>query len=417
MISPANSGSRPGEPAVTTPPRDPLFARRLATKMLGAMAVSLNEPAGSLDLSAGIGSEFEWVDLIEVANRARMLPLLIEGMRRHFPDLYNSDDLSRVRDYGRDHKERTAARIERFAIVVALLRSAGIEPIVLKGPCLSQLAYGNWSLREFRDLDLLVRADDFVPAIERLCAFGFEVLSQQPNAASLMGEVREGSISIDLHMSLMPSHLPNPDNMEAFWSRLQEVTLADQKLVTLSTEDTVIVTAMHLIKEFHNRAFFLRYAIDLASFLHRASDMEKTALMAHAKALNVAAYTIPAFGLTMRLLEDNGAASPRSRSRDHGSWLADRMYRDLGVTSLVAGGGGFKAYGFTALRIRRALSCGFGDWSARELRSAKRRLFFVSPLDRNGVPIPDRRRGLQIILRPVRQIARQVRTLSVHLRR
>src|SRR5262249_42708740 len=53
-------------------------------------------------------------------------------------------------------------------------RVTGVETIVVKGPVLSVRAYGDPGLRQYVDLDFLVRARDLLPATRALTDSGFD---------------------------------------------------------------------------------------------------------------------------------------------------------------------------------------------------------------------------------------------------
>jgi hypothetical protein len=63
--------------------------------------------------------------------------------------------------------------LERLTLeTCAALEAKGIESRVLKGPALAHLAYPDPSLRCFGDVDVLVRPDDYDPAVEVLRSMG-----------------------------------------------------------------------------------------------------------------------------------------------------------------------------------------------------------------------------------------------------
>ncbi|RXM21985.1 hypothetical protein EO238_26195, partial [Citrobacter sp. AAK_AS5] len=54
-----------------------------------------------------------------------------------------------------------------------LMESHGIRLVPIKGPVLARLAYGDVALRQFEDLDLIVRRPDLVCAVDLLERDGF----------------------------------------------------------------------------------------------------------------------------------------------------------------------------------------------------------------------------------------------------
>lgn len=64
---------------------------------------------------------------------------------------------------------------------------AGIETILVKGPLVSLLAYGDPGVRSFVDLDLIVRHEQILEASRRMTALGLD--RDVPEAAIVAGKV------------------------------------------------------------------------------------------------------------------------------------------------------------------------------------------------------------------------------------
>ena len=64
--------------------------------------------------------------------------------------------------------------------ISALLENNGVCVIPWKGPILAAAAYGDVALRQFGDLDILVREQDAMRAKDLLLASGYRPLYPQP---------------------------------------------------------------------------------------------------------------------------------------------------------------------------------------------------------------------------------------------
>lgn len=108
---------------------------------------------------------------------------------------------------------RQLALIDHLQTLQALQRAthaldrAGVATVVVKGPVLAALWYGDPSARRYHDLDVLVGPAEFAAAIDALAAVGFvETNRNWTGYRSLgMGEVplHDGTVSIDLHWHLV----------------------------------------------------------------------------------------------------------------------------------------------------------------------------------------------------------------------
>ena len=58
--------------------------------------------------------------------------------------------------------------------LVGALRKLGIEVLAYKGPILGQQLYGDVTLRQFRDLDIVIAPADVMRTRDALCQLGYE---------------------------------------------------------------------------------------------------------------------------------------------------------------------------------------------------------------------------------------------------
>ena len=110
----------------------------------------------------------DWNRLVALAARHGLLPLLA----RHLQTLPADTIPAAVSESLRVHQHAVALRnlglSGELVRVLRLFAEHGIAALPFKGPTLAQFAYGDPALREFGDLDLLLRPRD-VPRTSRCC--------------------------------------------------------------------------------------------------------------------------------------------------------------------------------------------------------------------------------------------------------
>jgi hypothetical protein len=227
--------------------------------------------------------------LLEEAARQRLIPLLHHQLRRS------------VSTHGFALLRETAERITHRALRMTLdlrrsvdaLTSGGVEHLLYKGPALGVVAFGNAVLRHYDDLDIVVRAEDRLVALEALREVGF---SPDPNVPAPLQDPADprnaeitlthpdGTSQLDLHWRLHTGALYVRDELEALWSRRQPVTVAGDVAQTFSPADYVVLGSIEAAKDGWSR---LDWMCCLDRLLRRpdvdGADVLRTATTMHAR--------------------------------------------------------------------------------------------------------------------------------------
>jgi hypothetical protein len=162
---------------------------------------------------------------------------------------------------------------------VNLLGKHGISAIPFKGPVLAALVYANPALREFIDLDILVRKPDVLAARDLLMREGYAldlVLTESEQAARLsrgcaMSLSREdGKAIVDLHWELASSRFSLPFDLDNLWARVETASITGHRVRTLSILDHLLLLSVHGAKHRWER---LEWISDVAALLAAHPDL------------------------------------------------------------------------------------------------------------------------------------------------
>lgn len=164
-------------------------ARRAAVDDLAAALTPAGEPAREAALRSHLAGGARWPPLLELAREHFLLPALWPALRRHGAVDAVPESLRRhlsarasrnpvpveltLEDLHRANAERNHALRLQVEGVVALLRRAGIEPVLLKGAALLLADGSDLGERQLRDLDLLVAEESIDTAVDVLRAAGY----------------------------------------------------------------------------------------------------------------------------------------------------------------------------------------------------------------------------------------------------
>jgi putative nucleotidyltransferase-like protein len=154
---------------------------------------------------------------------------------------------------------------------------AGIETILVKGPVVSFLAYGDPAVRSYVDLDLLVRDTTILPASRILIGLGFE--ADVSETAILAGKIpgeylfrRSGAQQIvELHTDKTFRYYPRPMRIDDLFARQRRVRLEGREVPALSLEDELVLNCIHGAKHFWER---LMWPADIAAIVARHPEID-----------------------------------------------------------------------------------------------------------------------------------------------
>lgn len=155
--------------------------------------------------------------------------------------------------------------------------SSGIDCVLVKGPLLSLLAYGDPAVRSYVDLDLLVRHADILAASSRMIDLGFEpdIPMTVIEAGKIPGEYlfkRPGTTQIvELHTERTFRYYPRPMPLHTLFARQRRVTLDGREIPALRLEDEFVLNAIHGAKHFWER---LMWVADIAALVARHPEID-----------------------------------------------------------------------------------------------------------------------------------------------
>ena len=180
--------------------------------------------------------------------------------------------------------------------LIRALDAAGIKSLVLKGVALALTVYPEHALRNFADIDLLVKEEEFERAGNLMTKMGFERLGGEPHARqqevgyqrdcgqdilteTLAGEfdpritpeLLEGCrslIKVEIHRSVLrePDRFTREADMEPFWDGARSAALPDGTAFWYPSDESMLV---HLCDHAAGHGFRrLLFPVDVAILLH-----------------------------------------------------------------------------------------------------------------------------------------------------
>jgi len=195
----------------------------------------------------------DWERVIRLAAWHAVLPLMAWYLERACRGLVPASILERLRHSFRANWLRNHQLAGELLRISQVFAGHGIALLAFKGPTLAVTAYGDLALRQFTDLDLLIRCSDFSAASGLLVDAGYRprfdgrAIESGFFQANKEVFVRDSGLrcQVDLHWLLTPRYFPFTPAPEALWARCCPVELAGGSVRGLAPSDLMLMLCAH----------------------------------------------------------------------------------------------------------------------------------------------------------------------------
>ena len=367
--------------------------------MLLAVARRELEPRDVLEVRELVRESLDWDHVIATALGHGLLPLLQKNLSSAAADLVPGQVLSRLKRESVANSQSVLHLIGKQLAAYRLLRDRGMCVAIFKGAVLAQMAYGEVSLRQAGDIDMLIDRDHFAQAKQLLESLGYEMAPQLTDAqlASHLAFhceipfMRDDWFTIvDLHWGLAPRSFVFGLAADDVMSRLREVSLSGTTVATFCDEDMVLYQSMHGAKHLWRRlewvtslAELIRAspAINWSVVLKRAEDAHATRMLALGLCL---VETFSDVQIETRILR---SVDPQGVMKNLATQIKEQMF----TLARAAGSSETNLYNFKIMDRKRDA-----------LVSAWRALFVPTLPDWQALALPESLHLFYYALRPLR---------------
>jgi hypothetical protein len=328
-----------------------------------------------------LSASLNWDLLLESAETHRVLGVVATRLKEaNFPGVPPGAQEKLRSRMRAQHLFTLSMTAELFRILEEFAR-AGIEALLVKGPLVSLLAYGDPAVRSYVDLDLVVRHEAILPAWRVISRAGFEadVPEQAVRAGKIPGEYLftrpNAPQMVELHTEKTFRYYPRPMRIGDLFARQRQIFLDGREVPALSLEDEFVLNCVHGAKHFWER---LMWPADIAAMTVRHPEISWERVAQAAKDVGAGRMVRVALLLGEHLLdsaipEEMAASAHEDRTamelvQQIESWLPSGGYAPPALPRramfrLKMGGGGLAG---TAYLLRLSFSPTEEDWSEQE---------------------------------------------------
>jgi len=238
-----------------------------------------------------IREELDWDYLLEAASLHGIMPLLHRHLAALAEEAIPPAILARLRnDYQTNARRNLTLSVDLIRLL-RLLKAHEIPVVPLKGPVLAASVYGDLSLRQFGDLDVLLHERDVARAKDLLISHGyrpaFEMTPAQESATlrhhcEYLLVSDNGNVIVELHWRIIPTWFPFPLSGDHLMTRLGETSLGGTTVPTVQPEDLLLILCVHSTKHLWTK---LSWICDVAEVVRANEDLDWELLMSRAREL------------------------------------------------------------------------------------------------------------------------------------
>lgn len=212
----------------------------------------------------------DWEDFIDLAHSHGVFPLVYHTLKyykQNIPDeIYSS-----MKSYNMKIVKQNMLMTAELIKTMKLLEDNGIEAISFKGPTLSQMAYGDIALRQYCDLDILVKKENIYKIYKLLKnshTRSLKLNNTQENIwfkyAHDLGLTTPNNVHIEFHWLMLDSDHPISLKSIDFFGNNNLVAIQNSKLPIISNEKFLIYLCIHGSKHMFER---IEWAVDIDKFI------------------------------------------------------------------------------------------------------------------------------------------------------
>jgi Uncharacterised nucleotidyltransferase len=217
----------------------------------------------------------QWDKVLTLATNHGLIPQLYQSVWPYSSAL-PGDFLAALHSSFERNARQTLFLTQLLANVWDAFHRKGIEALPLKGPVLAQTLYGNVALRQFSDVDLLLRPRDVKRAKLALKELGFspniELTTREEAAhiASGYEYVFDGAgykSLIEVQWRILPPFYAVDFDTNGFFDRAGKIDICARQVHAISPNDLVLILCVHAAKHLWQKISWIRDIADLADSL------------------------------------------------------------------------------------------------------------------------------------------------------
>jgi Uncharacterised nucleotidyltransferase len=270
------------------------------------------QPAIAEEIRALVAGPLDWDYVVRVAADNSITPLVARQLCAAVPDIAPDAppaELARLKAAAHANTIRSLVLSSQLIKILDVFHSQGLLAIPHKGPVVAAQAYGDATLREFEDLDIILRQRDIPKAHELMLGLDYharfpQLFSSAAGSRRIPGEYnyrdKTDRVVVELHTEATLRHFPVAPDLDELEARMVRVSLCEHGVKTFSPEDALVALAIHGSKDFWER---ISWIADISELIQSHPALDWGAVRQRAESFRAQRMVYLALALAAGLLD------------------------------------------------------------------------------------------------------------------
>jgi hypothetical protein len=290
------------------------------------------DPGVAASIGAAVRTRFNHQRFLSLTLEHAVAPLVYRSLKATCWDELPAPFRSELAGYAAANAGRSRFLTAELLGVLRAFEGAGIRAVPFKGPALAASAYGDVALREYTDLDIIVRQGDLAAAgriLEERAYRPRETGDYVRSPEFLRNECQlhywglRDSTLVELHWRLAQRYFDFPFPLESRWDGLAETEIEGRRLLAFQPEDQLLFLCVHGARHLWSS---LNWVCDVAEQIRAFANLDWQFTFYQAAQTGNERTLILGLALAQRLL---GARTP--------GWARSRVESCAGFDAVIAG--------------------------------------------------------------------------------
>ncbi|MGB5963994.1 MAG: nucleotidyltransferase family protein [Sulfurimonadaceae bacterium] len=236
-------------------------------------------------------SDENYQNIHRLSHKHGIYPLLYKTIRYIRPDSLSSETDDLFKQSNMVVAQRNMLMSAELLQLMHLFDANSIDAMAFKGPVLGEMAYGSVTLRQYGDLDILIRQKEIEKALTLLQKRGYtpeielekSTLESFYNCVNVIG-LHRGAVRVEIHWELLSKNYAIDWEEKKLWRESETIEINRKPIKMLSFENHILYLCAHGSKHLFER---LEWICDIDRAIRSKSDVDWEHLLQEAEALGI----------------------------------------------------------------------------------------------------------------------------------